>query len=73
MLTTLIKFKHDFATSTELIDWLVSSVQVVLPYYEKYSAQIDKMMSEAATSAEGIIKSAVDTLETEEAKQEWGQ
>lgn len=43
---------------------------VVLPYYEKYSAQIDKMMSEAATSAEGIIKSAVDTLETEEAKQE---
>ena len=48
----------------------VSSVQVVLPYYEKYSAQIDRMMSEAATSAEGIIKSAVDTLETEEAKQE---
>ena len=51
----------------------MTSVQVVLPYYEKYSAQIDKMMSEAATSAEGIIKSAVDTLETEEAKQEWCQ
>ena len=44
----------------------------MLPYYEKYSAQIDKMMSEAATSSEGIIKSAVDNLETEE-KQEWCQ
>jgi len=36
---------------------------VVLPYYEKYSSQIDKMMSEAATSAEGMIKSAVENLD----------
>ena len=35
----------------------------MLPYYEKYSSQIDKMMSEAATSAEGMIKSAVENLD----------
>ena len=37
--------------------------QVVLPYYEKYSSDIDRMMAEAATSAEVIIKSAVDKVE----------
>jgi len=35
----------------------------VLPYYEKYSEQIDKWMSDAASSAEVIIKSAVDNLD----------
>jgi len=35
----------------------------VLPYYEKYSEQIDKWMSDAATSAEVIIKTAVDNLD----------
>ena len=37
--------------------------QVVLPYYEKYSSDIDRMMAEAASSAEVIIKSAVDKVE----------
>ena len=37
--------------------------QVVLPYYEKYSSDIDKMMAEAASSAEVIIKTAVDKVE----------
>jgi len=37
--------------------------KVVLPYYEKYSSDIDRMMAEAASSAEVIIKSAVDKVE----------
>ena len=37
--------------------------QVVLPYYEKYSSDIDKMMAEAASSAEVIIKTAVEKVE----------
>ena len=43
--------------------------QVVLPYYEKYSSDIDRMMAEAASSAEVIIKSAVDKVE--DTKTEW--
>ena len=37
--------------------------QVVLPYYDKYSSDIDRMMAEAASSAEEIMKGAVDKLE----------
>ena len=37
--------------------------QVVLPYYEKYSSDIDKMMAEAASCAEVIIKTAVEKVE----------
>ena len=43
--------------------------QVILPYYEKYSSDIDRMMAEAASSAEVIIKSAVDKVE--DTKVEW--
>ena len=43
--------------------------QVVLPYYEKYSSDIDRMMAAAASSAEVIIKSAVDKVE--DTKTEW--
>ena len=39
--------------------------QVVLPLYQKYSKDIDKMMSSAATSAEEMIKTAVVRLEEE--------
>ena len=35
------------------------------PVYEKYSADIDKMMTTAASSAEEMIKTAVVSLEEE--------
>ena len=48
-------------TSSEVCN--LNPFQVVLPYYEKYSSDIDRMMAEAASSAEVMIKSAVDKVE----------
>lgn len=39
--------------------------QVVLPVYQKYSKDIDQLMTSAATSAEEMIKTAVVSLEDE--------
>merc|ERR1712012_722573 len=55
--------------------WCMSPIQdngsvvlfrtIVIPYYQQYSSHIDKIMSEAASSAGGIIKNAVVNLESD--------
>ena len=75
MPSKFIKMNFVFAVKIMFLLWCMSPIQengsvvlfrtVVIPYYQQYSSHIDKIMSEAASSAEGIIKNAVVNLESD--------